>query len=313
MLDLESFTKNELHVLRLPTFVETAREQLVAWRAYGFGAWRRGNVTFLECVENLLPGRFKSPALQHKLQGLLDRELKEIFDRAGIYRETPTLFGRPFLATSPGGFRNWLVALRLINEVILQDECRARGRIRPDSIVIDAGANIGTFSALSARLAREGKVYAFEPTRTTFDALEKNLHPYGNATAVRSALGNRVGGAELHIESSSGEGNTLAESGLLGSYSGKETVPITTIDTFVREQQLRRVDFIKVDTEGFEKEILEGAAETIRAHRPALSLSAYHKPGDPSALKALISSYCGEYQCELKSSPELDLICMAPR
>ncbi|MBI2610929.1 FkbM family methyltransferase [Candidatus Kaiserbacteria bacterium] len=309
MIDLEMLIKDELLPLRLPSFVEKTHEQHIAWRAYGFGAWRRGDVTFLECVQNLLPGRFKSATLQHKLQALLDRELEEIFEQAGLYREAPVLFGKPFVATEPGKFKNWLVALKLVNEVILQDEYRARGRIRPDSIVVDAGANVGTFSALSARLAREGKVYAFEPAQTTFDALEKNLHPYGNATAVRSALGNRAGEAELHIESSSGEGNTLAESGLLGSYSGKETVPITTIDTFVREQQLPRVDFIKIDTEGFEKEILEGAAGTIQNYHPALALSAYHKPGDPEHLAALVRSFVPEYRCELKSSPELDLIC----
>lgn len=312
-LDLGAFVQNELQSLRLPTFVDTAREQQIAWRAYGFGAWRRGEVSFFECARNFLPGRFKPPALQRKLQSLLDKELEGVFERAGIYRGVPTLFGQPLFSTNPSRFKNWLVAIKLINEVILQDEYRAHSRIKEDSIVIDAGANIGTFSVFAATLASQGKVYAFEPTRSTFETLEKNLQPYPNAVAVHNALGNHVGQAELLIENSSGEGNTLAETGLAGSYSGKEIVPVTTIDAFVREQNLPHVDFIKIDTEGFEKEILEGAIETIKKYRPAMSLSAYHKRGDPERLKATISSYCSDYRFELKSSPELDLICDAPR
>ncbi|MBI2612519.1 FkbM family methyltransferase [Candidatus Kaiserbacteria bacterium] len=311
MLNLEMLIKEELLPLRLPSFVEKTHEQHIAWRAYGFGAWRRGEVSLLECVENLMPGRFKSPELQHKLQALLDRELEGIFERAGLYQEVPTLFEKPFIATSPQRFKNWLVALRLINEVILQDEYRARGRITEDSIVIDAGANIGTFSVFAATLASRGKIYAFEPARSTFDTLEKNLGTYANAVAVQSALGDRLGETELLIENSSGEGNTLTESGMSGSYSGKEEVPITTIDAFVHGQKLSGVDFIKVDSEGFEKQILEGATETIKKYRPALSLSAYHKQGDPARLTALISSYSPHYRFELKSSPELDLICDA--
>ncbi len=311
MLDLEMLIKEELFPLRLPSFVEKSHEQQIAWRAYGFGVWRRGEISFLECVRNLLPGRFKSPELQRKLQSLLDKELEAIFERTGLYNQIPMLFGKPFRATGPEKFKNWLVALRLINEVILQDEYRAQGRIADDSIVIDAGANIGTFSVFAATLASRGKVYAFEPARSTFETLEKNLGIYENAVAVRSALGNNIGETELLIESSSGEGNTLAESGLAGSYSDKETVPITTIDAFVRARNLARVDFIKVDTEGFENEILEGARETVQKFRPAMALSAYHKPGDSERLQALIRSYVPEYRFELKFSPELDLICDA--
>ncbi|MBI4129053.1 MAG: FkbM family methyltransferase [Parcubacteria group bacterium] len=311
MLDLEALIKGELLPLRLPSFVAHAREQQIAWRAYGFGAWRRGDLSFLECVRNLLPGRFKSPELQRKLQGLLDRELDAIFDREEVYRTVPTLFGNPFQATAPAAFKNWLVALRLINEIILQDEYRVRERISKEAVVIDAGANIGVFTVFSARIAKEGAVYAFEPTSATFESLQKNARPYGQVVVKRSALGNRIGQAELLVANSSGEGNTLTDSGIQGAYDDKEVVPITMIDAFVHEQKLSRVDFIKIDTEGFEKEILEGAVETIRRHRPALALSAYHKEGDPERLQALIKSICGDYRCELKLSPELDLICDA--
>lgn len=309
MIELKRLINEELLPLRLPSFVEKTYEQQIAWRAYGFGAWRRGALSFRDCLHNLLPGRFKSPALQRKLQALLDRELEDIFEKSGLNRETATLFEKPFFPTKPGAFKNWFVALRLVNEVILQDEYRAHGRIREGSIVIDAGANIGVFSTFAANIARQGNVYAFEPTRASFEILQENLKPYTYATAVQCALGNRTGSTELLIESTSGEGNTVSESGISGSYSCTEIVPITSIDAFVREHNLQRVDFIKIDTEGFEKEILEGAIETIQKYRPSLALSAYHKPGDPERLRDLITSICRDYRCEVKVSPELDLIC----
>lgn len=311
MLELEVLIQDELLPLRLPSFVEKPYAQQIAWRAYGFGAWRRGALSLIDCARNLLPGKFKSPELQHKLQALLDHELEDIFEKSGLYLETATLFEKPFFPTKPGAFKNWFVALRLINEVILQDEYCARGRTREDSIVIDAGANIGVFSSLAATLAKKGNVYAFEPTRATFDVLKENLRPYAHATPIQSALGNRTGSTELRIESISGEGNALREADMGGSYSCTELVPITTIDAFVREHNLPHVDFIKMDTEGFEKEILEGAVETIQEYRPALALSAYHKKGDPERLESLIREVVPAYRCELKKSPELDLICDA--
>ncbi|MBI4093964.1 FkbM family methyltransferase, partial [Candidatus Kaiserbacteria bacterium] len=189
MLDLKMLIKDELLPLRLPSFVAGAREQQIAWRAYGFGAWRRGEITLAECARNLLPGRFKSEELQRQLQGLLDRELNGIFTHEGLCRDMPTLFGKPFFATAPGAFKNWLVALRLINEVILQDEYRAHGRIAEGAVVIDAGANIGAFSVFAASLAPQAKIYAFEPTRATFEILKKNLQPYQNVTVLQGAHG----------------------------------------------------------------------------------------------------------------------------
>ncbi|MDO8521806.1 MAG: FkbM family methyltransferase [bacterium] len=317
-LDLCTFIKNELGPRGLPTFAVTARKEQIAWRTTGWRAWRAGEIRFHDFLRNLLPGRFKSAALQRKLQTFLHGEVEEVFRRAGLYRGTATLFGEPFSATSPRGFKNWLLAIKLINEVILRDEYQARLHIADGAVVIDAGANIGTFAVLSATLAPRGRIYAFEPAHTTFQTLERNLKPYPNAAAVHSALGNRIGSAELLVNESFDAGNSLTESGvpaeLIGSYfHDKETVPITTIDAFVREHNLPRVDFIKMDTEGFEKQILEGAKETIHTHRPAMSLSAYHKPGDPERLKAIIAGYCPEYRFVLKNSPELDLICTVAR
>jgi len=65
-------------------------------------------------------------------------------------------------------------------------------------------------------------------------------------------------------------------------------VPVTTIDLLVRELGLPRVDFIKIDIEGAEREALQGGMQTLRRHRPRLMLDSYHEPDDMIVLPGVI-------------------------
>ncbi len=66
------------------------------------------------------------------------------------------------------------------------------------------------------------------------------------------------------------------------------TAETVTLDSFVRENNLERVDFIKADIEGFERHMLQGAQETLRKFAPKLALCTYHLPDDPQVLENLI-------------------------
>jgi hypothetical protein len=68
----------------------------------------------------------------------------------------------------------------------------------------------------------------------------------------------------------------------------KSTIEVTTIDVFVEENNLTRVDFIKADIEGYERYMLEGAKETLKKFAPKLAICTYHLPDDPEVLAKII-------------------------
>ncbi|MBR0288246.1 MAG: FkbM family methyltransferase [Selenomonadaceae bacterium] len=84
--------------------------------------------------------------------------------------------------------------------------------------------------------------------------------------------------------------------------NGNETAQIITLDSYVRENNLPRVDFIKMDVEGAELDILKGAATTIARFKPILALSAYHKWEDFWTLTSFIKSIRPDYEFAMRQS-----------
>lgn len=82
--------------------------------------------------------------------------------------------------------------------------------------------------------------------------------------------------------------NSAANSISLQRSSNVEKIEITTIDTFVLDNNLTKVDFIKADIEGAEREMLEGAKLTLKKYAPKLAICTYHRPDDPEVLEKII-------------------------
>ena len=92
-------------------------------------------------------------------------------------------------------------------------------------------------------------------------------------------------------------GNTLRDN--LTEYTRpSKSIETTTIDDFVRKNNLPRVDFIKADIEGFERHMLAGAQETLARFAPKLALCTYHLPDDPEVMAELI----------LKANPKYNIV-----
>jgi hypothetical protein len=86
-------------------------------------------------------------------------------------------------------------------------------------------------------------------------------------------------------KSGSGEANSIVGGGA-GSYT--EEIAITTLDKFVQEHNLKRIDFIKADIEGSERDMLKGARSVLKEFAPKLALCTYHLPDDPQVLENII-------------------------
>jgi FkbM family methyltransferase len=156
-------------------------------------------------------------------------------------------------------------------------------KLEKGDIVIDAGACIGEFSALAG--IKGCRAYAFEPTPSVVDnflAKTAKLNP--NITICKYALSDKKGELAFYQSYIS---STVLRRGV-GPTSGSIKVNAIDLDSFVHENNLERVDFIKADIEGSERYMLMGAKQVLRQYAPKLSICKYHLPDDPKVLCELI-------------------------
>lgn len=153
--------------------------------------------------------------------------------------------------------------------------------VKKDDVVIDAGAWIGDFSAYAS--VKGAKVYAFEPCKATVDYLKITQQLNGNIHIIEKGLGNKQEISYIETNNLNSGANRITDNSI-----NSEKIEITTIDNFVAEQKLEKVDFLKADIEGFERYMLEGAKETLRKFAPKLAICTYHLPDDPQVLAKII-------------------------
>ncbi len=148
--------------------------------------------------------------------------------------------------------------------------------VGPDSVCLDVGANIGLYCLGLSQLAPDGRVYAFEPSPGALQWLRRNLeaNDVTNVEVVEAAVSDRVGTVGFHDVPFFTAGSfTADESSHLASEAVGSTlveVPCTTLDAFVESSGVERVDVIKIDVEGAELSVLEGAKGILDQHRPTV-------------------------------------------
>jgi FkbM family methyltransferase len=159
------------------------------------------------------------------------------------------------------------------------------------SIGIDEGMELPW---LCARMQGQGTIHAIDPFGLDF------LSRYVWQTVGcfpelirehRLAISGYTGEAKLPFWS------TMASGGLLNEVENRPhvTVPCATVDEFVRQQQLQRVDLVKIDIEGGEEFMIEGMAQTIRQHRPQITIAIYHTYHHLWSLPLRLMSLCSDY------------------
>lgn len=135
----------------------------------------------------------------------------------------------------------------------------------PDPVIFDVGANHGDWTRGIWRALHKGHYFAFEPQSGCQESLAASGIP--TLTIISSALSDQPGEMTLHSD--------FDGSGLASFYERSETyldhpsrvarVPVTTVDDFVKTQRLQRIDFMKIDVEGAELQVLRGSEGSLKA------------------------------------------------
>jgi FkbM family methyltransferase len=152
-----------------------------------------------------------------------------------------------------------------------------RKYLKPDGIFMDVGSHNGSVALYASRIAKSGRILAFEPVLALYERVLENiaLNHTENVKPLRVALGAQTGKLTMHVNHSN-RGSSSLQKNSAEVYAEEEEVSIDTLDNQFRKSGLARVDMIKIDVEGFELAVLQGAETTIREYKPILIIE--HDP-----------------------------------
>lgn len=177
--------------------------------------------------------------------------------------------------------------------------------------VFDIGAYKGDSAIFFAdSVGKTGRVFAFEPTQKNFKVLADNValnNLSGIITPVNKGLFDKTGtmGALTF--------DWGAPSSFISDQEGNERVQVTTIDEFVRENRLKKLDFIKMDVEGLEYQVISAGIESIKRFVPKLAIPLYHNTSDLVTLPLLVSSmanYKFYMRCKIEGPFGITMYCI---
>ena len=134
-------------------------------------------------------------------------------------------------------------------------------------LVFDVGANLGQSVEWFRRHVPKSDIHSFEPSPSCFNLLQENTARYAGVHVWNFAFGS-VPGEMSFAENSSGDMSSFLELGTdgWGEIVRHTNVKVRTIDNFCAEQAISCIDILKIDTQGFDLEVLKGAERMIRDH-----------------------------------------------
>ena len=155
--------------------------------------------------------------------------------------------------------------------------------------IIDAGANIGLASLYFSHKYPQSKIVAIEPSKENFDILSQNIAPYPNVKAFCKGLWNK----DVHLAITNTDGVKNAFMVAETTADNPNAIPAICISTIMHEQSWERIDLLKIDIEGSEKEVFETNYETWLPKTRAVVIELHDnmKRGTSKSVFKAISQY----------------------
>ena len=154
-------------------------------------------------------------------------------------------------------------------------------QIRPDDICLDVGGNVGYFSFLMAQKAKDGQVHVFEPIPLNIALLNAStvLNGFTNLQIHQCAVGSESGDITFTISNDSAYSSIYNTN--RKSIAQTLSVPLISLDEYIAKNNLPRVDILKVDVEGAEKLVIDGAKKLFSDSKnsPRLVMLELYEPG----------------------------------
>ena len=147
--------------------------------------------------------------------------------------------------------------------------------IKNEMTCIDVGANIGYYSTLySKNVGKNGKVISLEPSPINFKFLQMNLEnqKMDNFVCHNVAAGEKNGSVDFCLDSRANKCFILTGNEQMPPNYELIKVPVETIDKIVLNDKLKKIDFIKIDVEGYEWKTLQGGFESIKKFKPTIQI-----------------------------------------
>tara|TARA_R110002049_G_scaffold3795_5_gene27640 strand:- start:117629 stop:118399 length:771 start_codon:yes stop_codon:yes gene_type:complete len=127
--------------------------------------------------------------------------------------------------------------------------------------IFDVGANIGQYALLANKIF-ESKclIYSFEPVKLSYSALIDNIKSHRNIIGIEKGIGELIASSKIFYN-----GSKSVQSSLIEDEFSKhsEIIELTTIDDFIRENNIKKVNVLKLDVEGYEYKALIGAKNNL--------------------------------------------------
>lgn len=152
-------------------------------------------------------------------------------------------------------------------EIAVLEELR-KSVIKPGDMILDIGANIGNHTVFFGKICKARKIDSFEPVESTYKILKRNIELNGlekTVTLHNVALGSSNGNAKIKYFNANEIGSTQVEK------SDDGNMKLKRLDDYA----FNRIDFIKIDVEKYEVELLKGAEKTLSSHSPQIFIEIF--------------------------------------